>query len=356
MKKCRRSINAVSQSDCLLKILRIMKLTMIMFLVATLQTFAEGVYSQNTELTLNLGETNVGQALTEIENQSEFYFLFNQKLVDTERKVLIQVSGEKIEKVLDQVFAGTNTDYFVSDRQIVLAPKEFLAEMKSSLEAKSPQQEKTITGTISDPDGKPLPGVSVSIKGSFIGTITNAEGKYFLLEVPDNAETLLVSYIGMISQEITIGTQTSIDVTMENDEYGIEEVVVIGYGQKKKENLLGAVSAISSADLGNQSMTSASQAISGRVAGVQIIQGSSHPGKDNPVIQIRGIGTIRSSISGQNSDSSPLVIVDGIQSTMNDVHPEDIESISVLKDASSAAIYGARAANGVILITTKGEN
>ena len=127
MKKCRTSIDAVSKSYCMLKLLRIMKLSTILLLIATLQVFASGVYSQQTDLTLNLGETNVGQVLTEIENQSEFYFLFNQKLVDTDRKVNIQLSDKKIGEVLDQVFSGTNTDYVVIDRQIVLSPKEYLA-------------------------------------------------------------------------------------------------------------------------------------------------------------------------------------------------------------------------------------
>lgn len=348
MKKCRRSINAVSQSHCLLKILRIMKLSMIMFLFASLQIFAGGVYSQDTELTLSLGETNVGQALTEIENQSEFYFLFNQKLVNTERKVFLQVSNKKIGEILDQIFTGTNTDYYVTDRQIVLAPKEYLSEIKTAIKVETAQQQKIITGIVNGPDGKPLPGVTVSIKGSSLGTITNAEGKYFLLEVPDDAEILVISYIGMITQEIAIGSQTTINVTMVVDEFGIDEVVVVGFGTQKKTNLTGSVAQFDSKVLKGRPITSASQALQGTAAGVYVTQSYGAPGRDDARIRIRGL-----SLQLAGGTNEPLILIDGVQGSLNNLNPTDIETVSVLKDAASTAIYGSQAANGVVLVTTK---
>ncbi len=212
--------------------------------------------------------------------------------------------------------------------------------------------EKTITGIVTDANGNPLIGATILVKNTTIGATTDLDGSY-TLTVPDDATTLVFSFIGYTTQEIEINNQTKIDVQMEEDLAQLEEVVVIGYGAKKKVNLIGAVNTVSSKDLGSQAITSAGQAISGRVPGVQIIQGSAQPGRDNPVITVRGVSTIRTSVGAQNSDTAPLVIVDGIQSTLNDIHPQDIESISVIKDASSAAIYGARAGNGVILITTK---
>jgi len=234
MKKCRTSINAVSQSCCMLKLLRIMKLTTILLLIATLQVFASGVYSQQTDLTLNLGETNVGQVLTEIENQSEFYFLFNQKLVDTDRKVNIQLSDKKIGEVLDQVFSATNTDYVVIDRQIVLSPKEYLAEVKVAM------QPRTITGTVTDEGGEPIQGVTVLIKGTTQGTITNVNGIYSISNVSENT-TLQFSFVGMLTQEVVAGNQSTINITMLPDAIGLEQVVVIGYGTAKKVDLTGAV-------------------------------------------------------------------------------------------------------------------
>ncbi|AWW29088.1 hypothetical protein DN752_02445 [Echinicola strongylocentroti] len=211
-------------------------------------------------------------------------------------------------------------------------------------------QDVTVKGTVKDGEtGEPLIGANILVKGSLSGTITDLDGNYSITTAPES--TLVFSFIGYGTKEVVIGSKTTIDVALSGSE--LDEVVVVGYGTQKKQNLTGAVGTLNTEDIGSQSVTSAANALQGRVSGVQIIQGSAQPGNDNPTIQIRGVGTVRSSISGQNSDSAPLVLVDGVQSTLNDVHPNDIESFSVLKDASSAAIYGARAANGVILVTTK---
>lgn len=213
-------------------------------------------------------------------------------------------------------------------------------------------QEKTIKGSVVDGTGVPVPGVSVIIKGTSKGVATDFDGNYEITTNDSNA-VLVYNFLGFLPKEEAVNGRGVINVTLKEDVAQLDEVVVVGYGTQKKENLTGAVGVLDSEEIGNQSVTSAGNALQGRVSGVHIVQPSGQPGADNPTIQIRGVGTVRSSVSGQNDDSAPLVLIDGVQSTLNDVNPNDIESFSVLKDAASAAIYGARAANGVILVTTK---
>jgi len=340
MKKCRTSIHTVSHSNCMLKLLRIMKLTMILLLTATIQVFANSVYSQDTELTLNLGETYVGEVLTEIENQSEFYFLFNQKLVDTERQVSIQLSERKIVEVLDQLFSETNTEYIVMDRQIVLSPKEYLAEVKAAL------QPRTISGSLVDQFGEPLLGATVSIKGTTVGTITDVEGNYLLSDVPEDA-TLVFSFVGMLTQEVAIGNQTSINITMEADVFGLEEVVAVGYGVQRRSELTGSISSINRQEITEQPVYNFAQAIQGLAAGVRVETNSYRPG-EGATIRVRGIRSFVAS-------NDPLIVLDGIpiEGGLSDINTRNIASVEILKDASATAIYGSKGANGVILITTR---
>ena len=352
MKKCRIRKHARVQTRCMFKLLLIMKLSTVILSIATLQVFAAGGYSQETDLTLNLGETSVAQVLTEIENQSEFYFLFNQALVDTERKVNVQITDKKIEDVLDQIFDGTTTGYMVMDRQIVLSPEHLLSDAKGAIQAR------TLTGSIIDSDGVPLIGVSVSVKGTSIGTISDADGKFSLSDIPENA-TLVISYVGMLTQEIPVGNQTTIEILMESDYLGLEEVVVVGYGTQKKINLTGAVSVAGKKDIENRPVSNVQQALQGLVPNLVIAPtiAGGEPGAEMGM-NIRGLTSFANMEAEFNGDlgsvrSGPYILVDGIPMDMNDVDPNDIESVSVLKDAASTAIYGARAAYGVILITTK---
>ncbi|MEN8251507.1 MAG: carboxypeptidase-like regulatory domain-containing protein, partial [Bacteroidota bacterium] len=261
-----------------------MRITLFLLLFGVIQVMAKTSYSQTTRLTLNLQDVSIEQVLDEIENQSEFYFLSNQKLVDTERKINVRMSDMKIGEVLDQIFSKTNTDYVVMDRQIVLTPREYLAEVKATL------QPRTITGIVSDQDGVPLIGVSITVKGTVTGTISDAEGKYSLSDIPDNA-TLVFSFIGMLTQEINISNQTSINVTMEADAIGLEELVVIGYGTVKKSDLTGSVSSIRGDKLNSDSQASVDQIIQGRIPGVQVTQSSAEPGGGFS-IRIRGTNSI----------------------------------------------------------------
>ncbi|MDD3854010.1 MAG: TonB-dependent receptor plug domain-containing protein, partial [Syntrophomonadaceae bacterium] len=204
-----------------------------------------------------------------------------------------------------------------------------------------------VNGKVSDTQGQPLPGVTVLVRGTTIGTVTSSDGE-FSLNIPANAEVLQFSFVGMRSQEIPVSGRTTFNVVMEEETIGLDEVVAIGYGTQRKATLTGSVATVDAEFIESRPLTSASQALQGSV-GLYVNQADGgQPGKDQGTIRIRGIGTL--------NNNNPLVLVDGIPYSLQDVNPQDIESISVLKDAASAAIYGNRAANGVIIVTTKGGN
>ena len=203
---------------------------------------------------------------------------------------------------------------------------------------------KTITGTVTDDTGTPLVGATVRAKGTTQGTLTNSEGQ-FTLSVDENVNTLVISYLGYATQEVDITGQSTIDIRMESQATSLDEVVVTGYTTQKKANLTGAVTAVSAEAIDARPLTSAATALQGAAPGVFINQNSGQPGRDNVLIRIRGVGTL--------NNANPLVLVDGIEAPFSNINPDDIESITILKDAASAAIYGSRAANGVVLVTTK---
>ena len=323
------------------KILLKMKLTLCIILFSFLGAMASESYSQTTKLSLDLKNAKVKDALGAIENQSEFFFLYSEKLIDVNREVNIEVRGSTIEKILDKIFEGTNVNYTVKGRQIVLATPE--ANNIVGTPSVS-QQQKKVTGKVTDTSGASLPGVAVVVKGTTTGVITDNSGIYSLSNISENA-ILQFSFVGMISQEIKVERQLTINVKFEDETTGVDEVVVVGYGTQKKVNLTGSVGAVSGENLTVSVPTNAVSALQGRLPGVTIAQSSGQPGSEGISVLIRGMGTM--------NYSGPMILVDGLESRMDNISPDDIESVSVLKDASSAAIYGSRAANGVILVTTK---
>jgi TonB-dependent SusC/RagA subfamily outer membrane receptor len=339
MKKNDEPSRTIDESFCLSKILRIMKLTSLLLIITVLQVFAAESYSQATKLSMDLGNTTVEQVLKEIENNSQFYFLFNQDLVDVTRKVQVSFRDQSIDKILASVFENTDVDFYVMDRQIILSPKEYLAGVKS-------MQPRVITGTVMDVNGDPIIGATIMVKGTNVGTISDADGK-FQIDVPEGAGTLQISFVGMTAQEVEIGSRTEINISMSESTIGLEEVVVIGYGTMKKSSLTASVASLKDEKLSQVPVARADLAMIGMMPGVSVKQTSTRPG-DAPIIRIRGI----SSITGVND---PLYVVDGVPigGDLSSINSGDIESIEVLKDASSAAIYGSRAAAGVVLITTK---
>ena len=322
-------------------LVRIMKLTTFLILFSVVCIFASETYSQSKKLNLNMKNATVKEVLSAIEDQSEFKFMYSGKVIDVNREVAINEENAKIEDALKSLFAGTDVEYTIKDRIIVLSPSTLINNEQTST-----QQQKSISGKVTDSLGGTLPGVSVVVKGTTIGTITDANGNYNLPNVPSNA-TLVFSFVGMKTQGIVVGNNSTINVELREETIGIEEVVAIGYGTQKKENLTGSVASVSSNLLEKRSVTQSSQLLQGAASGVTVTQASGQPGNDQANIVIRGLGTF------SGAGNNPLVLVDGVTSSLNSVSPSDIKSISVLKDAASASIYGSRAANGVILITTK---
>jgi len=333
MKKKR--IGAPVPIRALSKLWKIMRLSVFFLLLFVAQTFATVTYSQQTKLTLKMQSAKVIDVLSKIEDESEFFFLFNQKLVDVERQVNVDVKNESVDKILSRLFEKTNVSYVVKDRQIILTT----ANNESGA-----LQQKSVSGKVNDSSGSPLPGVSVVIKGTTTGTITDANGNYSLSNVPGNA-TLQFSFVGMKGQEVPVTGKTTVNVEMEEETVGVDEVVVVGYGVQKKTHLTGAITQINAEVLQNRPVKTVSEGLQGFVAGFNVDDVSGAP-ESSPSLNIRGF-------TGFNSQGSPLVLVDGVERSISDVNPNDVESVTVLKDAAASAIYGSRAPYGVLLITTK---
>lgn len=312
---------------------RIMRLTLFL-MVGFLLSASANSYSQNTRLNIKLKDGTVTELMKSVEDNSEFVFLYKNEDLDLKKKVNVELENATIQQVLDAGFAGQQVGWDVYDRQIVIHKAD-----KLSL---PPQQQRTVTGVVTDQNGLPLPGVTVVVTGTTTGTVTNADGN-FSLALPDGVETLQFSFVGMRTKEIPIEGRTTFTVVMEEETIGLEEVVAIGYGTRIKEELTGAVSTVSGDKLNLSSSPTAIGRLQGQVSGVTV-SSSNVPGGE-AIIRVRGLGTI--------NDNNPLYVIDGVPSDPgNNLNPNDIESISILKDASSTAIYGARGANGVVIITT----
>ncbi len=340
--------NSVKELKKLFLIMRLI----ILFLITSFVSVGANSYSQTARLSVNLKSVTIEEIFDAIENQSEYIFFYQDQNIDLNRMISIEVENKTINEVLDELFENTGNTYQIEDRQILIGFDKSTINKKEKhlqdedLEADQ-SQKRTITGKVSDERGKSLPGASVVVKGTTVGVTTDMDG-YYSLEIPDNAEMLVFSFVGMQTLEIPVSGKTSIDVSMEENAIGIDEVVAVGYGKMKKSDLTGAVAIIKSDDIAYKATANAAQALQGKVAGLQVTNSGS-PGS-SPVIRVRGLGSVR-------SDTEPLFVVDGVLT--NDITflgNNDIESITVLKDASASAIYGVRAANGVIIITTKRGN
>lgn len=314
-----------------------MRITSLLLFCVLFQAKAELLYSQSAKISLDLKNASVEQVLNTIEENSEFYFLYNSKLIDVDRKVNVKANAKTIESVLKDVFGSTDVQYKVEDKQIVLSKREpVVAEM---------QQDKKISGVIKDERGDVVVGATIMVKGTTIGVISDVDGN-FSLSVPDNA-VLQIAFVGYLQQLIPVGGKQVFAITMREDTQKLDEVVVIGYGTQKKVNLTGSVSTISANDIASIPVSNISNAMAGRMPGIFSYNKSGAPGSSSP-ITIRGKNT--------PNNTNPTYVIDGVVREKDDfdgLDPNEIESISVLKDAASAAVYGARAANGVIVVSTK---
>lgn len=310
---------------------------------------------------LDLKEVSLKMALREIERQTAYHFVVNEsRLKHVTRPVSLNIKTERIEEVLDQLLAGTNITYTIRKKQITLIPPageshtgllsiDGAAALTTQADRRfiydiTAAPDVTVTGTVKDETGAPIPGVNIVIKGTTQGTVTDTDGN-FTISVPSGDAVLVFSFIGYTSQEVPLNGQTTLSVTMAQDAQTLSEVVVVGYGTQEKKDVTGAISSVKGADIENLPVAAPQQALQGRTSGVNIVRNGGAPGSAGD-IRIRGVGTI--------NDASPLIVIDGVPAgSLSDVNPNDIESMEILKDASASAIYGTQAANGVIIITTK---
>jgi TonB-dependent starch-binding outer membrane protein SusC len=314
------------------KILRIMKLTLLLAVAISFQISAT-VLSQPISLDQKTNGQSIRSVLKLIEDESNFRFFYNDDFTQLNEIVKGNINNGSLDEVLGTLLADTELTYkLIENNFVVVFPN---------------LQQLSITGIVTDAStGDPLPGVNIMIEGTMQGIVTDVNGKYSINVSSGNA-VLLFSFIGYNTEKVEVNSRTSIDVSLVADITKLEEVVVVGYGTQKKVNLTGSVATVDAEELENRPITQTSQALAGLITGVSSLQGSGRPGNDASEIRIRGIGTFSS------AGKDPLVLIDGLAASINDVDPNNIKSISVLKDAASAAIYGTRAANGVILIETK---
>ena len=303
-------------------------------------TVSASTYGQNYKLSMNKQDCSISEVLKEIEKNSEYTFFLNDNQVNVNRKTSVKANNASLEEVLEQALKNTGYQYEIVDRQIIIKSKSVSSvSHPNALFQSSPRK---ITGQVKDALGEPIIGANVVVKGTTNGTITDIDGN-FSLEVPDNA-ILVVSYIGYTDRTVEVGNSSKVMVSLSEDTQKLDEVVVVGYGTQKKVNLTGAISSLDAETLENRPITNSTQALQG-TQGVYVNQAGAQPGADGATIRIRGQGTL--------NDNNPLILVDGIEFPLEAVNPNDIESISVLKDAASASIYGVKAAFGVVLVTTK---
>lgn len=312
-----------------------MRISTFLLMVCVFCSYAGNAHSQNAKVSIHMNNVKLDKILNEIENQTDYLFIYNNQ-VDINKITSVKVKNEAVAQVLDRILSGTGINYELEGTHIILT-----TEAIKDLHAQ--QQAKTVTGTVTDVSGEPIIGANIRIKGTTTSTITDIDGNFSIEAKPQSV--IEVSYIGYLTQETVINNQKSIRFLLKEDTKTLDEVVVIGYGVQKKADLTGSVANINTEKLNTQSNANIGQALQGKIAGVDIVSQGGAPGSGTRIM-VRGIGTL--------NNASPLYIVDGMyMNSIDHINPNDIASIDVLKDASSAAIYGSRAANGVIIVTTK---
>jgi TonB-dependent starch-binding outer membrane protein SusC len=339
-------------------LIRLMKLSLSQLALALVivgVSLARDVTAQellNRKVSLHLANQELISALAKLEQQANVKFTYRPKLLTNAQRVSLDADNEPLVLVLDKLLAPLRLRYRVISNQIILSPQRTAAatDVPQPLPVLQPDPnaelpaEQIVSGRVSDENGAGLPGVSIVQKGTQRGTTTSTDGKYSL-NVPNGQAVLVFSFVGYATQELEVGNRATLNVSLALDNKSLNEVVVVGYGTQKKENLTGSVAAINVEAIKDRPLPSASVALQGTVPGVFINQNSGQPGRNSVNIRIRGVGTL--------NNAAPLVLVDGIEAPIDNINAEDIASITVLKDAASAAIYGSRAANGVVLVTTK---
>ncbi|MCE1197464.1 MAG: SusC/RagA family TonB-linked outer membrane protein [Marinilabiliales bacterium] len=332
---------------------------LLVFMLITITTVSAKSYSQQTRLNIQLDNVSIEKVFEAIENNSEFIVLYNEKSLDLNRQVSVKAKDETVEEILDQLFTNTGNNYRIYDRQIVILDANGNAPANAPLPAEQPQK-KDLKGKIVDETGQPLPGVSVVVKGTTTGISTDANGE-FLLKVPVTAKTIVASFMGMQTLEADIANKSSVELRMKSTSVAVSDVVVTALGMKREKKALGfSVGEVKGEMLTETPQLNLLNSLQGKVTGVRISQMNGNAGSSVNII-IRGAKSL-------SNDNQPLFVIDGVPvnngsnniyngadmgNAISDLNPDDVESISVLKGASAAALYGSRAGNGVILITTR---
>ena len=338
-------------------ILTLMRVFLLLIAIGLSSVYANPVLGQ-VKVDIDVKSVSIEEVFKEIQKKSDYVFFYKDNVLKNNKKISLKLNNVKVSKILDQVFLNTDLNYIIVEKQIVVKKIEN-KNSKSSKEEDSQVQEKTVSGIVSDNNGQPLPGANILIQGTTKGVQTDFDGKYSI--AVNQGAVLVVSYIGMTTKKVTVGINSTINIVLNEDAASLDEVVVVGYGSQTKESLTGSVSIVASKELEQAPVSTFEQSLRGSIAGLQASAADGAPGA-NTQIRIRGIGSITAS-------SEPLYVIDGIpiaagslatndndgtsSNVMAAINPNDIENITVLKDAASTAIYGSRGANGVILINTK---
>ena len=317
---------------------RMMRNTLLALFVFAGTAFATESYSQTMKVTVVADNMSTGKVISEIEKQTDYLFVYNVNEVNLKRNVKVNAQNKSVAEVLNKVFEGTDIYYAMEGKNIML--------MSKAKDGEVAQQANKVTGIVKDTNGEPIIGANVTVKGQSIGTITDIDGR-FVLDAPKNA-VLQITYIGYVSQEVKVGSQKELNIILKEDTKTLDEVVVIGYGSMRKKDLTGAVVQINPNKVADTHPTNVQELLRG-TAGLQI--GYDTSAKGGGSIQLRG----QNSVYTDGDHNAPLIVLDGMvfYGELSEINPNDISQIDVLKDASSTAIYGAKAACGVIIITTK---
>ncbi|KAF5072403.1 TonB-dependent receptor SusC [anaerobic digester metagenome] len=327
----------------------IMKICLFLLFAFTLQLMATNTNAQDAIIELRSNSVTVSQLISEIEKQTDYLVVYSNREVNTSRTVSLKNKSDKVSEYLNQTFSGTDIGYDFEKNYIVLSKKaQQTASTITNLVQTLQQQGKTVRGTVTDSNGEPVIGATIIVKDNpSQGTVTDIDGNFILSNLPENT-VLQITYVGMKPQDISVGNQTTLNITMEEDAIGLQEVVAIGYGSQKREQVTSSISSLSEKDfLQGAIYQSPLELLSGKIGGLAISRRNGGDPTGGIDIQLRGVSSIR-------GDAAPLIIIDGVPGgSLNAISPESIEKVDVLRDGSAAAIYGTRATNGVIIITTK---
>jgi TonB-linked SusC/RagA family outer membrane protein len=322
------------------KLSKVMRLSFFISFILVFNLLANDGDAQNKKIQVNLQNNTIREAIAEIERQSDYNFLYNSKIVNLDEMISISYSGESAYELMSKLFESTDIRFTIIDNRVILTSKEKLSEVAMMV-----QESHTVNGVVTDHTGEPLPGVNVFDKANpQTGVITGVDGS-FSIKLGSKDAILAFSFIGFEDQELNVAGRNEIRITLVEEVTGLEEIVVVGYGTQKKVNVTGAVATVKTEELVNRPTSNTMAALQGVVPGVVVTRSSGVPGQEDFNIQIRGKTSV--------NNEPVLVLIDGVEGSMERIQPDDVESISVLKDAAAASIYGSRSAGGVILITTK---